>query len=109
MSTTFELTIRDGKKVIRTASANVADDFDRQLLDAYTQYYPEVTNDEVMFLRIVRGLFEGIMNNIVAAEAEKARAPVMPPPRFRIEGEEVLDEPQPAAEPETIEEEQPNA
>lgn len=103
MSTTFELTIRDGKKIIRTASANVNDDFDRKLLDAYTQYYPEVRDDEVMFLRIVRGLFEGIMNNIVAAEAEKARMPVAPPPVFTIDGEEVIPNP-PVTEPQTMEE-----
>lgn len=94
MSKTFELTIRDGAKVIHTASANVDDDFERELFDAYLTYYPDATDDGVLFLRIVRGMFEGIMNNIAVAKAQRLQRPgEIPPPRFTIVGEEVLDEP----------------
>lgn len=89
MSKTFELTIRDGKKVIHTASANVADDFERELFDAYHMYYPDASDDGVMFLRIVRGMFEGIMNNIAAAQAQQTKLPASLPAQFTIEGEVV--------------------
>lgn len=94
MSKTFELTIRDGAKVIHTASANVDDDFEHELFDAYLTYYPDATDDGVLFLRIVRGMFEGIMNNIAVAKAQRLQRPEVPPPRFTIVGEEVRELPE---------------
>lgn len=71
MSKVLELNIRDGKSVTFSATANVPDDFERELLDAYRRYYADVADDDdALFLRIVRGLYEGIMNNIAAAQAE---------------------------------------
>jgi hypothetical protein len=82
MPKTFELVLRDGGTVLHTAAARVGDDFERQLLDAYTTYYPEAPGDEALFLAIARGLFEGIMNNI--ASAERAKQPEVVAPQFAI-------------------------
>lgn len=94
MSKTFELTIRDGAKVLHHARANVADDFDRELLDFYLAYYPDAPTDAALFLRIGRGLFEGVMNNIAVAKAQRLAHPQIPAPaEFTIEGEEVRPPP----------------
>lgn len=109
MPKTLELTIRDGRTILHTASANVADDFARQLFDAYITYYPGAPDDGVLFLRLARGMFEGIMNNIVAAR--RAEQPdERPVPQFTIDGEEVREvEVEPPIEPEAQPEEVPNA
>lgn len=110
MSKVFELTIRDRdtRKVVHTATCNVHDDFEERLFNAYRNYYLDVTDDEVMYLRIVRGLVEGVMNNIAAAEAApRFDAPL--PPRFTIEGEVPVHIDPVELEPAEEEEEKPNA
>jgi hypothetical protein len=99
MPQTLEMTIRDGATVYYTAAAKIDDDFARRMFNAYITYYPEAPNDDALFYDIVRGTFQGILNNIIAVEintVEKITAP-----SFAVLGTRVVD--LPPLEPKTEE------
>jgi hypothetical protein len=86
MSKTIELTIRDGIRVLYTAAAKVDDDFEEKLFDAYTAYYPDTPDNEVLFYRFAQGIFEGVNTNI---RSVLERRPPKLTPQFSIDGDEV--------------------
>lgn len=86
MAKTFELAIRNGRWVYYTAAATVDETFERDLFDAYRQFYPDAPDDEALFYRIVQGLFQGIADNI---RNHQLTPPPLPDPRFEIVGREV--------------------
>jgi len=86
---TFELIIRDGRKVLFSTAARTDDEFAFRLIQAYRTYYPDAPDDEAVFYRFARGVFEGIMSNIVAVEL--SQPPEKPVPRYEIAGTTVRD------------------